>query len=147
MTIDLVSVDQAAPEATAEDVPPAEVPPEHIPPQEDAPPVPEVETAPTPARKRGRPPGSKNKAKPPAPAAPPQEEEEEEDEEPPPPPKRKVRVEVPKTATLPEPKMSPHVPIEAILRQRMMDVHARADEERALRQAQYTEMLAQKMGF
>jgi hypothetical protein len=48
---------------------------------------------------------------------------------------------------LPEPKVSEAVPVGILLRQRMLDVQTRASEDRALRQAAYTEMLAKKMGI
>lgn len=135
MAIDLVPVDGEAGEAPE----PQEEVPEESQELQEAPP-PELETVPTPARKRGRPAGSKNKPKPPP-------EPEEEEEEAPPSPKKKVRIAPPRAERLPEPKVSQAVPVEVLLRQRMVDVQARASEDRALRQAQYTEMLAKKMGF
>ena len=88
-----------------------------------------------PQKRRGRPPGSKNKPKP----------EQEEKEEPTSPKKKVVRIA--RVERLPEPKVSEAVPVEILLRQRMVDVQTRASEDRALRQAAYTEMLAKKMGI
>jgi hypothetical protein len=88
-----------------------------------------------PQKRRGRPPGSKNKPKP----------EQEEKEESPSPKKKVVRIA--RVERLPEPKVSEAVPVEILLRQRMVDVQTRASADRALRQAAYTEMLAKKMGI
>ena len=88
-----------------------------------------------PQKRRGRPPGSKNKPKP----------EQEEKEESPSPKKKVVRIA--RVERLPEPKVSEAVPVEILLRQRMVDVQTRASEDRALRQAAYTETLAKKMGI
>ena len=132
MSIDLVPVDaeeSAQPPETEPETAPAEpetvsAAPENT---ENVPP----ERTEAPQKRRGRPPGSKNKPK----------CEQEEKEESPSPKKKVVRVE-----RLPEPKVSEAVPVQILLRQRMVDVQTRASEDRALRQAAYTEMLAKKMG-
>jgi hypothetical protein len=135
MSIDLVPVDaeeSAQPPETEPETAPAEpetvsAAPENT---ENVPP----ERTEAPQKRRGRPPGSKNKPKP----------EQEEKEESPSPKKKVVRIA--RVERLPEPKVSEAVPVGILLRQRMLDVQTRASEDRALRQAAYTEMLAKKMG-
>ena len=139
MTIDLVPVDGEILEE-----PPVQETLEPPSPREEAVPEPEEPAPPAPKR-RGRPPGAKNKPKSPPPPTPEPEEDDEGEEEPPPLPKKRVRIAP--AERLPEPKVSQAVPVEVLIRQRMMDVQARATEDRALRQAHYTEVLAKKMGF
>ena len=134
MSIDLVPVDaeeSVQPPDTEPETAPAEpetvsAAPENT---ENVPP----ERTEAPQKRRGRPPGSKNK---------PKSEQEEKEES----PKKRV-VRTARVERLPEPKVSEAVPVEILLRQRMVEVQTRASEDRALRQAAYTEMLAKKMGI
>ena len=135
MTIDLVPVDQSEEPKTEQEDPQEQAPEE--PKEEEAREEPEPEQTPPPKR-RGRPAGSKNKPKAP-------QVEEEEVEEPPPRPKRIAQVET--QPKVPQPRVSPTIPFDQILRQRMIDIQAHAIEERAARQNQYTQMLQQKMRF
>ena len=140
MTIDLVPVDQAEEPKTEQDDSP-EQPPEDPPEPEnqEQPEEPEPEEPPAP-KKRGRPAGSKNKPKPPS--SPP-----EEVEEPAPQPKKIARVQSQPLPKIPQPSVTQTVPFDQILRQRMIDVQARALEEKTARQAQYTEMLQKRCVF
>ncbi len=131
MAIDLVPVDgeeSAQPPETEPETAPAVA--ETAAPENAEDVQPELTAAPQ--KRRGRPPGSKNKPKPEA-------------KEEPSSPNKKVRIA--SVERLPEPKVSEAVPVGILLRQRMVDVQTRASEDRALRQAAYTEMLAKKMGI
>ena len=127
MTIELIPVE---PEATPEE---ADEAPEAAPDEAPAP------------KRRGRPPGSKNR---PRATPPPEEEEEEEEEDVPEPPKRVRKKPEARPATAPiEILASPPAPSpEDFMRARMIDIHARVLQERAARQSHYTELLLQKMG-
>ena len=143
MTTELIPVEpEATPEAAPEAAPEAtpEEATEAAPEKAEAAP----DEAPAPKR-RGRPPRSKNR---PRVTPPPEEEEEEEEEEVPEPPKRVRKKPEARPATAPIKILaSPPAPSpEDFMRARMIDIHARALQERAARQSQYTQMLSQKMG-